>query len=430
MATNGKPASRATQRDSWRDSWRDFWRRWGLGILLVVLAVGAGFWALRPQPVPVDTATIVQGNLEVTVSEEGRARVRDVYAVAAPVAGLVERTPREVGDEVKAGETVVAILRPSDPGFLDARARREAEAIVAAVRAMIESGRAQVVEAEAQLARARREHARAVELSRTQAVSESRLDEARTAEAAAEAKLTSAKATLVAYQYGLQMAQARLIGPQGDQVSEDGRTPCCLRLYAPVDGRVLTVHQKSEQPVTAGTALIEVGDPRRLEIAVELLSSDAVRVPVGASARIDGWGGPKPLMARVRHVEPAGFTKTSALGIEEQRVRVILDFEKGTGDQSGLGHGYRVMAHIAVERLKDVPLVPIGALFRRGETWSVFVVDGGDRVSERAVEIGERTGRQAAVRSGLKPGERVVLHPSDRVSEGTRVRERDDRGMQ
>lgn len=406
------------------------WKRWivisGLGLAGVLLAL----WALRSPPVPVDTAVVARGTLEVTVTEEGRTRVRDVYTVSTPVAGTIERTPREVGDAVTAGETVVAIIRPSVPGFLDARSLREAEAIVAAAEAMVDSARAQVREAEAQLAFAKSEHARAFELHQKEAVSASRLEEVQTALSTAEARLASARATLTAYQHVQQMAQARMVGPQGEdrRAGEgDGEGDCCLPIYAPVDGRVLTVHHESEQVVSAGTALIEIGDPRQLEVVADLLSSDAVRVAVGAAARIDGWGGEKPLAAKVRTVEPAGFTKVSALGIEEQRVRVILDFEGGPEERLRLGHGYRVMAHVAVERVEDAALVPLAALFRRGDTWSVFVADADGRARERVVTIGERTGREAAILTGLEAGERVVLHPSDRVAEGARIRERDGR---
>lgn len=391
-------------------------------LALVVAVAAAAFWALRPQPVPVDTAAIARGVLEVVVTEEGRTRVRDVYVVSAAVAGTLQRSPRKVGDAVKAGETVVAVIRPSAPGFLDVRGRREAEAMVAAVQAMVESGRAQVSEAEAQLARARSEHARTAELHKKEAVSESRLEEVRTAFVAAEAKLASANATLAAYQHGLKMAQARLVGPHADDPRE-GDDDCCLSVYAPVDGRVLTIHHESEQVVNAGTALIDIGNPQEIEVVAELLSSDAVRVSPGASARIDGWGG-SPLAARVREVEPAGFAKTSALGIEEQRVRVILDFDGPPKERPGLGHGFRVMSHITVGRVENALLVPLGALFRRGDTWAVFVMGGDGVARERAVGIGERTNREAVVLKGLEEGERVILHPSDRISDGARVEER------
>lgn len=406
------------------------WRKWSIILASGLAGALVLFWALRSPPVPVDTAMIARGALDVTVTEEGRTRVRDIYTVSTPVAGTIERTPREVGDEVVAGETVVAVIRPSVPGFLDTRTLREAEAIVAAAEAMVESARAQVREAEAQLAFAKSEHARAFELHQKEAVSASRLEEVQTALSTAEARVASAQATLTAYQHVQHMAQARMVGPHEDDRrggQGDGEGDCCLPMYAPVDGRVLAVHHESEQVVSAGTALIEIGNPLQLEVVADLLSSDAVRIAEGAQARIDGWGGPKPLAAKVRTVEPAGFTKVSALGIEEQRVRVILDFEGTPEERPRLGHGYRVMVHIAVERLDGAALVPLAALFRRGDTWSVFVADANSRARERVVTLGARTSREAVILTGLDSGERVVLHPSDRVAEGTRLSERDGR---
>ena len=405
------------------------WRKIALIAASVVAAGALLFWALRPQPVPVDTAEITRGALEVTVSEEGRTRVRDVYTVSTPIAGTTERSPREVGDTVTAGETVIAIIRPTVPGFLDARTLREAEAIVAASEAMVESARAQVREAESQLAFARSELVRASQLRQTDAVSEQRLEERQTAVSTAEARLASAEATLIAYRHVQEMAKARMLGPHLDDerrgAQGEGDGDCCLPVYAPVDGRVLAVHHESEQVVEAGKALVDIGDPRRLEVVADLLSSDAVRIAEGAAARIDGWGGPEPLKAKVRYVEPAGFTKVSALGIEEQRVRVMLELEGTPDERPTLGHGYRVMAHIALETIEDTPLVPLGALFRRGDAWSVFVAGDDGRAHERVVGIGQRTSREAVVLSGLQAGERVVLHPSDRVTHETRIRERD-----
>lgn len=406
------------------------WRKRALVALSVVAGGALLFWALRPQPVPVDTAEIARGTLTVTVSEEGRTRVRDVYTVSTPIAGVTERSPREVGDTVTAGETVIAIIRPTVPGFLDARSRREAEAIVAAAEAMVESARAQVREAESQLAFARSEFKRATELRRTDAVSEARREEKETAVKTAEARLASAEATLIAYRHVHEMANARMQGPhldeerRGAQGEGEGESECCLPIYAPVDGRVLAVHHESEQVVEAGKVLVDIGDPRGLEVVADLLSSDAVRVPEGAPAEIDGWGGSEPLKAKVRYVEPAAFTKVSALGIEEQRVRVILDIEGASDERPTLGHGYRIMAHIALETIEDKPLVPLGALFRRGDDWAVFVAGADERARERVIEIGARTNRDAVVVSGLEPKERVILHPSDRVTDEARIRER------
>ena len=401
------------------------WSRRLIVIAIAAAGIGAAVWALRPQPVPVDSALIDRGTLELVVSEESRTRVREVYTVSAPLGGTVQRSPREVGDEVRGRETVVSVIRPAQPEMLDARARREAEAAVSAAEATVDLARAQVREAEAQLAHAESEYTRAVQLHRRGTISESRFEEVRMSVSTAEARLFSAEATLAVRQRELETARARLVGPESDLLAEDDPEACCVLVRAPVNGQILEIHVESEQVVSAGTPLVDIGDPQRLEVVAELLSSDAVRIAAGAPARIDGWGGPE-LSATVRRVDPAGFTKVSALGIEEQRVRVVLDLDEPPEARSGLGHDFRVVTHITVERVEDAVLAPIGALFRRGAAWAVFVVDADDRAQERNIELGPRTTRLAVVEAGLEAGDRVILHPSDRVRDGTRVIERDD----
>ncbi len=401
------------------------WSRRLIVIAIAAAGIGAAVWALRPQPVPVDSALIDRGTLELVVSEESRTRVREVYTVSAPLGGTVQRSPREVGDEVRGRETVVSVIRPAQPEMLDARARREAEAAVSAAEATVDLARAQVREAEAQLAHAESEYTRAVQLHRRGTISESRFEEVRMSVSTAEARLFSAEATLAVRQRELETARARLVGPESDLLAEDDPEACCVLVRAPVNGQILEIHVESEQVVSAGTPLVDIGDPQRLEVVAELLSSDAVRIAAGAPARIDGWGGPE-LSATVRRVDPAGFTKVSALGIEEQRVRVVLDLDEPPEARSGLGHDFRVVTHITVERVEDAVLAPIGALFRRGAAWAVFVIDADDRAQERNIELGPRTTRLAVVEAGLEAGDRVILHPSDRVRDGTRVIERDD----
>lgn len=392
------------------------WRRWALVAGAALAAAAAGFWALQPQPVPVDTAAIARGSLEVTISEEARTRLQDIYTVSAPIAGTVARSPRQVGDAVAAGETVVATIRPATPALLDARARREAEAAAAAAEATVQLARVQLREADTALYQAENAYTRAAQLRQRNAISESAFEDARGAVAAAEGRLATAEAMLAVREREAETARARLA-----PISGNGEG---VEVTSPIDGQVIAVHHESEQVVSAGTPLIEIADPGRLEVVAELLSADAVRIAVGMPARIDGWGGTEALAASVRRIEPAGFTRVSALGIEEQRVRVLLDFEGEVEERAGLGHGYRVMAHIAVETISDAVLVPLGALFRRGADWSVFVVDGQGRAEERVVEIGERTNREAVALRGLEAGDRVILYPSDRVAIGVAVVER------
>ena len=399
--------------------------KWVRPIVLTAVAAGAAgaiAWAFWPQPIPADIAVIEPGTLEVTVDEEGMTRIRDIYAVSAPIAGKVRRSPREVGDVVTADETLVAIIQPTAPAFLDARSRREAEAAVSAAEAAVHLGEAQVTEARSQLDFATSELGRADELMRRKIISERAHQQAKLEVDTAGARLASANATLEVRKRELESARARLIGPEAlEEVA--GGDSCCVEVHAPVDGEVLELVTESEQVVAAGTPLIEIGDPDNLEIVVDLLSSDAVRVPRDAMARIDGWGG-DVLTARVHRIEMAGFTKISTLGIEEQRVKAVFDLVDPPEAWDGLGHGYRVVVHVVVDRV-DALLVPLGALFRRGSTWAVFVVDADNRARLRTVVLGARNTRHAAVMDGLAEGDRVVLHPSDRIAEGVKIAARD-----
>jgi HlyD family secretion protein len=388
--------------------------------LTAVVAAGAAAiaWAFWPQPIPVDIAEVTPGTLEVTVDEEGMTRIQDIYDVSAPISGKVLRSPLDVGDPVEAHKTVVAVIQPTAPEFLDARARRAAEAAALAAEASVALGQAQVTEAESQLTFAESQLNRSEELARRGIISERAHEQAVMEVDTAKARLESAKATLEVRKRELESAKARLIGPESPQ-DADGDESCCVEVTAPETGEVPNLVTESEQVVPAGTPLVEIGDPHNLEIVVDLLSSDAVRVPPNAEARIDGWGG-DTLRAKVRRIESAGFTKVSALGIEEQRVKAVLDLVDPPSAWSGLGHGYRVVIHIVVAR-EDALLVPLGALFRRGDSWAVFTVDADNRARRRNVILGARNTRNAAVQDGLEDGERVVLHPSDRIADGVKV---------
>ena len=394
-------------------------RRLGL-IAVAGVVAGAVIWGLWPSPVPVDIGTIGRGDLEVTVEDDGITRIREVYVVSAPTTGKMLRAPREVGDEVVAGETVVAVLQPTEPGFLDARTRRVNEAEVEAARAAVTLADAQVRQTRSQLEFARADLRRASELAQREAISARSLDKAQLDVVSSEAAVASALATLEVRRREVESARARLIQPgQAGQESE----ACCISVRTPVSGRVLKVVAESEQVVQAGAPLVELGNPADLEIAVDLLSRDAVRVRPGAPARIEGWGGSVTLNARVRRIEPVAFTKVSALGIEEQRVKTVLDFTDPTAAWERLGYGYRVVPRITVWSGSDLLQVPLGALFRSGAGWAVFVVVE-NRACIRPVEIGERNLHAARVLGGLEAGDRIVLHPSDRIRDGSRVEPR------
>ncbi len=394
------------------------WRS-SLTVAVAALAVGAGFYlAFRPEPVPVDLATIARGTLEVTVDEEGKTRIREIFTVSAPVSGRVLRNPREVGDPVVEGLTLVGVILPELPTIQDERTRGELRANARAAAAALDLAAAERGRAEAERVYWQDQLARDAQLRARGALSAQALAQTRLELAIREAAVATADARIEVRRQELARAEALLLQP-GETLDLDDDA-CCVRVTTPADGVVLELLVESEQVVAAGTPLLTIGDPADLEIVVELLSTDAVRIRPGAEARIERWGGDETLPAVVRRIEPTGFTKVSALGIEEQRVRVLLDFAVPADAWTHLGHAFRVFAHIVVQRRDDVPLLPMGALFRTGDRWTVYTVEDG-RARLRTLEIGARTGRLAEVTAGLDPGDRVVLHPSARVGDGIRV---------
>jgi HlyD family secretion protein len=383
---------------------------WGLAVVAALLAV-----ALWPRALPVDTAQATRGPMGVTVDEEGETRVRDVFVVSAPVAGRMERIELEPGDAVVRGSTVLARLTPGDPALLDARSRAELASSVDAARAALGQAQAERDEAATALARARSARQRIERVHGKGVVSDDEFDEAETAVRTAEEASRAAEFNAARAEYELRVARARLARPE-----DGGRT---LVLTAPVDGVVLKRHRESAGVVSMGELLLEIGDPGRLEVVADLLSTDAVRVSEGDAVRLEHWGGETPLKARVRRVEPGGFMKVSALGVEEQRVNVRIDFEAPPETMRRLGDGYRVEVRIVIWQQPDVLRVPIGALFRHGDRWALFVVEGG-RARLSTVGIGQRNSQEAQVIEGIDPGDEVVVHPPDTLRDGMRITRR------
>ncbi|MFQ5971738.1 MAG: efflux RND transporter periplasmic adaptor subunit [Alphaproteobacteria bacterium] len=396
------------------------WRRLAVWGPLVVLVLAGLAFAFRPQPVQVDTGQVTQGTLLVTVDDEGETRVRDIFVVSAPLDGRVLRIEIEVGDKVMAGETILATIEPKDPSFLDVRSRAQAVAEARAAEAALSLADAEVTRAEAELRFAESDLSRAVELAAHDDISKKALERAELLLQTREAEFNMARANQRRRLFELEMARARLIEPAAPDIVTDPGSSCCVYVRAPVNGQVLQVHHESEGVVTAGAPLIELGDPRDLEIVVDLLSTDAVRVEEGAEVFIEDWGGDGALAAFVRRVEPYGFTKVSSLGIEEQRVNVIIDIAEPPERWRALGHGYRVETRIVTWEGRDVLRVPMSALFRDGDAWAVFVESAG-RAAIRHVVIGRSTARIAEVLDGLVEGDVVVLHPSDRIADGVRI---------
>lgn len=380
---------------------------------------GAIFWSFSPQSEMVDLAVVTKGPLQVTVQDEARTRVRDAYVVSAPVGGRLLRVPNYPGDDVIAGYTIVAQLEPSEPAFLDARARAQAEARVKAATAARALSAADVRQTQAEVDNAASELKRVEALAPRGLVARVELERAQMRQQKAAAALESARAALSVKQFELENARMLLV----DYSGANPETLPFVSLKAPVTGRIFRVLQKSESVVAAGTPILEIGNPGDLEVAADLLSTDAVKVKPGATAWITDWGGSSELAARVRLIEPSGFTKFSALGVEEQRVKVILDIVEPRGAWTQLGDGFRVNVRIAIWESNDAVRVPLGALFRDGQSWSAYLAKEGRAVLV-PIEIGQVNGRDAQVIAGLTEGDEVVLHPSDRIGDGTPIAER------
>jgi HlyD family secretion protein len=377
----------------------------------VLVVIGFLVWAFLPRPVEVDVAEVGLRPLEITVEEEGEARIREVFTVSATIAGKLQRVSLHAGDTVIEGETVVALIGPAAPVLLDSRSRAVAEAAAAAAQAAMDLARAQLAQAEATHDFSASEANRAIALFEKGAISQRAHDTAIREEKTAQAAVSSALANLAVREKELESALAVL---RPDMAGGTGR--CCVEVLAPASGRVLRVMTESEQVVQPGTPLLEIGDPADMEVEVDLLSRDAVRVQVGASAVVSGWGGP-PIPAVVERVEPVAVTKVSALGIDEQRVKVILAL---TGPEQGfsqLGHGFRVICRISIWRQDDVLTIPVGALFRDGGDWATYVLREG-RAELQRLMLGERNEAFAQVLDGVHEGDTVILHPNDLVADG------------
>lgn len=380
-------------------------------IALAVLAAGGLAWMMRPTAVPVETAAVTRGPLEVWVEEQGRTRVREVYIVSAPLTGKTVRIDLHAGDPVAAGQTV-ALIRPADPPLLDARTRMELTAAASAADAAVRLASAELTRAQAQANYASAEWDRGRTLAERGVISAQALDQRRMARDTANAAVAEARAAVTVRRRERDSIRNRL-GDPGD----GNRPPVAVR--APVSGSILRVDRESEQVVQAGEPILQIGDPRDIDVVVELLSTEAVEVEPGAPARIEGWGGP-PLQAKVRRVEPSGFTKVSALGVEEQRVLTYLDFADPV-QAARLGHDFRVTARIITSSAPSAVRVPTSALFRQGSDWAVYRVRAG-RAELAKVRIGRRNEDAAEVLGGLNPGDAVVAYPGDRLSDGVRVR--------
>ncbi len=388
---------------------------WSLG---AIVAVALGVCALMPRPVPVETAPVTRGRFVATVDEDGKTRIRERYVVAAPLPGRLTRVQLKAGDPVTADEALASIV-PAPAPLLDPRSRREAEERLGAAEAARERSKAVVERAQAETAQAKADLDRVRTLAQRGVSSAQALEHAELAMSVAERDLRAAAFEDHAAKHEVDAAKALL----AHYDSGGSAPPESWTVAAPVSGEVLKVLQESETVVQAGTPILEIGDPRDLEIVTDVLSTDAVEIHPGAAVAIDHWGGPGVLAGRVRRVEPAAFTKISTLGVEEQRVNVLIDMVSPPGEWAGLGDAYQVDTRITAFAQDDATIVPAGALFRTGESWNVYVVKDG-RAERRAVTLLRRSGNAAALIAGVQPGDQVILYPNDRVEPGIRVETR------
>lgn len=374
-------------------------------------------WGLWPRPIAISATKALRAAFEVTIEEEGRTRVKDRFVISAPVAGYLRRSELHVGDSV-AQNAVIARLEPLRSAVLDPRAKAEAEAGISAAQATLSRAEQAVAAASAQAEYAQLDFERKTKLHEGGRVSQEELDRAETQLRQANADLRSSRFAVDVAKFQLQAAQTAL--QYSGAGAGAGSAAETVEVRSPVSGKVLKLYRESEGPVQVGEQLVEVGDPTALEVEIDVLSEDAVRLQAGTPVRFLRWGGAPDLHGVVRTVEPVGFTKVSALGVEEQRVTVIADITSQHNEWRKLGDGYRVEAAFILWQDKNVLQVPTSALFREADQWTLFVIDNG-RARRRTVEIGHRNGLNAQILSGLNEGDLVITHPDERIADGVRV---------
>ncbi|NLF71707.1 MAG: HlyD family efflux transporter periplasmic adaptor subunit [Candidatus Anammoximicrobium sp.] len=393
-----------------------------LFLIVAGAVVGGLVWSFWPQPVNVEVAVVACGPLRVTVDEDGKTRIKERYVVAAPLGGRLARIELDPGDPVRRGVTRLATLDPNEPEIMDVRAVALAEAKVKAAQAALDRTQPLIDRAREELDFAHRELERLQKLARTGSATVRDVEQAQMLHRSRMQDYNAARFAQDVAQFELEMAKAALVRVQPAEAGppDDRQLP----ILSPIDGRVLRVFQESATVVHPGDRLLELGDPAELEVEIDVLSSDAVKIRPGDKALLEQWGGETPLPATVRRIEPSGFMKISALGVEEQRVNVILDLDDPPEKRRVLGDAFRVEARIVIWEQDDVLQIPTGALFRHRDRWKTFVVREG-RAELRPLEIGHRNSLYAEVLAGLQAGDQVILHPSDKVRDGVQVQVRD-----
>ena len=382
----------------------------------VILAIVYGF---IPKPVPVDLVKVSRGPLRVTVEEEGKTRVKDRFVLSSPVAGFMRRIKLDVGDRVQRGQTLVEV-EPLKSNLLDPRSHAAAEAAVSSAEAALKVEEERVRAAAADAEYSRRNLERIKKLFEGGYVAKDVLEQAETGAKRAEANLLSAEAAVKVARFELDRALTALRHSAAEDTRIQGKI---VTILAPVNGSVIKIYRESEGVVQSGEPLMDIGDPEKMEVKVEVLSADAVKIKPGTPVLFERWGGNSTLSGTVRVVEPAGFTKISSLGVEEQRVLVIVDITSINKGERSLGDGYRLEASFIIWEGKDILQVPASALFRKQDGWAVFVVKN-NKALKHEVKVGQRTGLAAEILSGLTESEWIISHPDNSIEDGTRVRPR------
>ena len=382
-------------------------RQWLPGVIFAALVLTGLAFVMQPAPLPVETASIEARTLTILVEEQGRTRARDPFVVAAPINGRLLRSQLDEGDHVSTGQVIARIaLAPEDQ-----RSEAVYNANLAASEARFIAAEAALMEAETAVARARREEERRGELHKSNLISLEELEYYYQLTATAEARLLSAQATLEAAAAEVDSAKSKLLGVRPD--NEEG----ILEIIAPIDGTIYRVYEESERIVQAGTPLFDISNDDSLELIIDLLTQDAVKVSPGDPILVSGWGGNKVISARVSYIEPRAFTKVSALGVEEQRVNIIGEFLEPSDP---LGAGYRIEGGIVIWEENNVLTIPTSAIFQQTNDWQTYVVVD-ERIQLRTVSLGQRGREYAQVLDGLAEGDTVVLYPSDLIEEGISV---------
>ena len=388
--------------------------------LLAVIAgiIGFMWYGFQPVPIRVDVVKVQRGSFDITINDDGETRIREKYIVSSPVAGKLLRIELHAGDTVERGETVLARIEPRDPSLLDARSQAEAEARVRTAEAALklaESGRGK---ADAALSLAKHDFDRAYSLRKKQAMSQGDFDAIDHKKQMAEADLRSADFAIHVAKFESELAKAALV--RSRQPSGTVDSPAQMTIVSPIGGRVLTVFNEDAGVVTPGTRILELGDPGDMEMKIDVLSTEAVRIKPGAKILVEHWGGDTVLDGIVRIIEPSAFLKVSALGVEEKRVNVIADFIGPFECRRSLGDGFRIEAAIVIDSVENVVTVPAGVLFRQADKWHAYkAIDGVAKL--QPVTIGKQNGQLTEVIDGLNPGDRVILHPTDKVKDGVGV---------